>query len=106
MTSDELLKAINDAKSQMTLWQSIHGSPGYAHQLELLKRLKTEEMLRKLACDLLGWDGVKLSEMLATLDNQLLLGDQIAASTDSRVALIDKFEAHPNMVWAVARFLG
>jgi hypothetical protein len=106
VTPDSLLQAINGFESKVTLWKSIHDSPGYAHQMELLAKLKSDPTMQELACKLLGWDQPKLTEMLATLSNELVLGDQVAASADSDVSLLEKFKGHPLAVKVVAAFLG
>lgn len=106
MTSDELLKRINDAETKLNLWKSVHSSPGYAHQVELLNKLKSDKQTQDVFCAFVGWDHAKLMEMLTALDNELLLGDQIAASADADIALLNKVKSHTAILWGIAALLG
>ena len=106
MTTDALLKDINEAERDLTLWRSIHDSPGFAHVRELLGQLKTDKPLQDLVGKLFGWDQAKLMESLNAIDNLLLLGDNAASTAAARIALLDKLKAHDRILWAVATMLG
>lgn len=106
MTSEELIKRINGIENSLTLWKAVHSSPGYAHQMELLNKLKLDEQAKNVFCAFVGWDRQKLNEMLATISNELLLGDQIADGVDSDVAFLNKLKGHPALIWGIAALLG
>src|SRR5947209_18448808 len=106
MTTEDLLKLINDTEAALNLNRALYASPGFAHYRDLLVRLKTDKFMQDSFCKLFGVDPLKLPEMFATADKALLLEDSLVGTlTDKYEGLFEKVKASPAMLWVISKML-
>ena len=106
MTEQELLADINAGEQDQTLWVSIHNSPGFADLKALYAQAKANQLDRQLIERATGWDEAKLNGVIATIDNLMLLGDNLVANAAARTVLLDKLKGHDFILKLIARELG
>ena len=105
MTPDELKIALDDAKADLAKWRDIRNSPGYSTLMGKWANFKSNDALQGAVCGFFQITKEGLAGVIKDVDKMLALGDSIAAKADERIKLADSLEAHPGILWTLARLL-